>query len=94
MVSVSAHNDNSDSAHIPVFEAVVLNVPGANSLQPDMQRTADTWTFDVGAGSDMAGAIAFSGTVASGATSATIVFTNVIAGVRPATIRVPLQLRA
>lgn len=93
VVSVSAHNDNSDSAHIPVFEAVVLNVPGANSLKPDIPRTDSTWTEEVGAGSDVNGSIAFSGAVASGATSATIVFTNVIAGFNSATIQVPLELR-
>jgi hypothetical protein len=92
VVSVSAHNDNGDSAHIPVFEAVVLNVPGANSLKPDLPRTDGTWTEDVGAGSDVTGSIAFSGTVAAGATSATIVFNHVLAGFNSATIQVPLQL--
>jgi len=42
VVRVSAHNDNGDSAHIPVFEAIVLNVPGANSLKPDIPRTDST----------------------------------------------------
>lgn len=93
VATVSAHNDNGDSAHIPVFEAVVLNVAGANSLKPDIPRTDGTWTESVGAGSDVSGAIAFSGAVASGARSATLVFTNIIAGFNSPTIQVPLELR-
>jgi hypothetical protein len=92
VLTLSVHNDNGDAVSLPVFGAVTLAVDGAPTLRPDLERTDPTWSSTVGAGSDSNGSIAFTGALASGATGATLVFTNVLTGTAAATIQVPLAL--
>jgi hypothetical protein len=92
VVSLTVRNDNADTAHMSVFDSAQLRGAGTNTLQPDVRRTDDTWTGNIGAGSDETGSIAFTGAIPARARAATLTFTTVLVGFDNITVNVPLTL--